>query len=386
MIDKKEKELLSQIRQIMQKIRDATPKPPMADWRYPSDLNLREDFLYGEKVSAASVTLYPTGCQHAARGGCTMCGEWSGSNLGELVPPEFHVAQFAATCGDLSEIQWLRIYQEGSFLNGREVAPEARKVILSLASKLKGVRRLTIESRPEHLTYDNAIAIRSYVKEPVELLIGVGLEAKEDFVRNVCIGKATSLVSYERAVQVAKDNNILTLAYVLLKPPFLSEGEAYREAIKTVIYAFEIGFDEVYVQAASIHEWSLLELLALEGLYSPPWLWSIIEIIKETSHLGPVKIGGLEYFPRPLVVAQNYKDPEFSKPCDCSQKIWNLIKKYNAAGDVSLFTNETCSCYEIWQSVINTPEKGSLSSRALELLKSISVEDYLSHKLENKES
>jgi len=374
--------LLSEIRTIMKQIRIATPQRRKPPWRYPCDLRLREDYLDGERVSAASITLFPTGCQHAAQGGCTMCGEWSGSNQGELVSSEFHVAQFAAASADLlskKDIHWLRIYQEGSFLNDREIMPEAREIILRLASNLRGIRRITIESRPEYLTSGMAASVRAHTRASVELEIGIGLEARDDFVRNVCIGKGTSLAAYKRAVEIAHANDIIALAYVLLKPPFLSEREAIEEAVESVAYAFEIGFDEVYVQPASVHEWSLSEMLMLKGLYSPPWLWSILEVVKRTVLLGKVKIGGLEYFPCPSIVAQNYRDIKSLAPCKCSQDIWQLIQEYNATHNAGLFADVTCSCRATWQALQEVSEI-PLVSRISQILSLISVEEYISYK------
>jgi radical SAM enzyme (TIGR01210 family) len=384
-----DKRLASRIRMMMKQIREATPRREQPTWRRPSDLTIRDDYLHGERIGAASITLFPSGCQHAAGGGCSMCGEWSGSNLGQLVPPEFHVAQFAASVSDLfsdHEIQWLRIYQEGSFLNDREMTPEARAVILRLASNLGGIRRVTIESRPEYITDDVSAATRGFVKADVELLIGIGLEAKDSFTRNVCIGKGTSLSSYQRAVKAAHANGILTLAYVILKPPFLTEREALAQAAESVAYAFEIGFDEVYVQAASIHEWSLSELLALRGLYAPPWLWSVVEVIKSTVGLGVIKIGGLEYFPRPALVAQNYRDIGIGAACGCSRDVWRLIQEYNATGNIDMFATFECECHAAWQLLMESEEQEPLAPRVSRLLSSVSVEDYLHYKRQKAQS
>jgi uncharacterized Fe-S cluster-containing MiaB family protein len=113
-------DLIKKIHVIMKEIRRTTPRKEDSSWSCPADLVFREDYLYDRKVNAASMTLFPTGCEYALTGGCTMCGEWSGSNLGNLVPAQFHVAQFASGSAKLfseNEIEWLRIYQEGSFLN-----------------------------------------------------------------------------------------------------------------------------------------------------------------------------------------------------------------------------------------------------------------------------
>ncbi len=374
--------LITQIQGIMKDIRKRTPKKNPPTWLEPADLVCRADFLNGEKVNAASMTLFPTGCQYVRTGGCTMCGEWSGSNLGSLVPGEFHVAQFAAGSAQLlheKEIHWLRIYQEGSFLNEMEVTPEAREVIFKLASNLKGIRRITVESRPEYLTQKLASEIREYTKN-VELEIGIGLEAKNDFIRNVCIGKGTKLSSYNKAVNIAHANNIIALGYVILKPPFLSEKEAIEEAIESTRFAFDIGFDEVYIQAASVHEWSLSEVLARKKLYSPPWLWSMIEVVESTAHLGKVKIGGLEYFPRPAHVSQNYSSEGDGSTCSCSHDVWHLIQEFNASGEINVFRNLTCSCRDFWKASLEIPSS-PLDTRIQETISALSLEEYFQSKL-----
>jgi radical SAM enzyme (TIGR01210 family) len=366
----------------MRKIRAATPRCGEVLWTNASALSTREDYLNGDRVRAASVTLFPTGCEHAARGGCTMCGEWAGSNLGNRVCSEFHVAQFAAACAKLlseEDIRWLRIYVEGSFLNDREIAPEAREVILRMASSFREIRRITIESRPEYITNAQVSSARACTRSSIELEIGIGLEAKNDFIRNICIEKATSLAAYRQAVNVIHANGIVALAYVLLKPPFVSERGAIEEAVESVAYAFEIGFDEVYVQASSIHEWSLSELLMLKGLYSPPWLWSVLEVVKRTAHLGKVKIGGLEYFPPPSKVSQNYQDIDSRLSCSCSEGIWHLIGEYNATHDADLLTKATCACRRIWQSLSMVADT-NLPSQISHVLSMISVEEYIRYK------
>ena len=373
--------MISNIRNIMKSIRSSTPSKGTPDWNRPADLVCREDYLYNEKVNAASMTLFPTGCEYAVSGGCTMCGEWSGSNLGQLVSAQYHVAQFAAGCSTLlseKDIQWLRIYQEGSFLNDAEVFPEAREIILRLASCIKGIRRITIESRPEYLTSKLANEIRHFARNS-ELEVGIGLESVDDFIRRVCVGKGTSLSVYEKAVNIAHQNNIIALAYIILKPPFLSEKEAIDDAVASTKYAFDLGFDEVYVQAASVHDWSLSELLAQKKLYTPPWLWSMLDVVQKTAHLGKVKIGGLEYFPRPALTSQNYKSTKASEICDCSHGVWSAIQKFNAYGDVNVFSEVDCSCKKIWRETL-VEENDPLPLRVSNILPSLSTKEYLSYK------
>ncbi len=376
-----EKQLRHKIHVLTQEIRKATPLKKQVKWQKPASLFTREDYLNGERVQAASITLLPTGCEYAKTGGCTVCGEWSGSNLGELVHAEFHVAQFASACAGLfssRDVQWLRIYQEGSFLNPREVDTDARDIILQLASNIRNIKRITIESRAIYLTETVAEQVRACIRPSVEIEIGIGLESSNNLVRNVCMGKGTSLASYENAVKTAHSNDIIALAYVLLKPPFMSEKQAIEDAINSVKYAFDIGFDEVYVQAASIHEWSLSELLWEQNLYKLPWLWSVLEVLKNTHHLGKVKIGGLEYFPVPATVSQNYIDDSQKEVCHCSENIWQSIQEYNATHDIAPLFGLTCTCQDTWKSLNQSKSQETAIIKTIsETLDLLSLQNYL---------
>ncbi|RKX76096.1 MAG: hypothetical protein DRP87_12810 [Spirochaetes bacterium] len=59
----------------------------------------------------------------------------------------------------------------------------------------------------------------------------------------------------EEAVNLIEEYGFQSLAYILIKPPFLSEQEAIEEAIDTVKIAFELGFDAVSIEPLSVHEY-----------------------------------------------------------------------------------------------------------------------------------
>lgn len=69
------------INAFMRQIRKITP-PREHSWKEPADILIKREFLNGRTVSALNITLTPSGCTWAKHGGCTMCGEFSGSLLG----------------------------------------------------------------------------------------------------------------------------------------------------------------------------------------------------------------------------------------------------------------------------------------------------------------
>lgn len=143
----------------------------------------------------------------------------------------------------------------------------------------------------------------------------------------------------EKAVDLIKDFGFRSLAYVLIKPPFLTEHEAIQEAIETVKYAFEVGFDAVSIEPVSIHDYSLVDALYLKGLFTPPWLWSVLAVAQATVNFGELRIGGMEYYPRPEIVAHNRHDGS-----DCTQLGWKAISAYNATHDPIFCSIATVRC------------------------------------------
>lgn len=305
-----------------------------------------------------------------------MCGEWSGSAFGHQVDPELHVSQFAAACSELIHLyepEWLRLYVGGSFLNPCEVCPTAQSIILRLASILPGISRITLESRAPLVTSQNLTRLCEAVGGRVELEIGIGLESMDNLIRKVCINKPEGLDDYEYAVHCARQKKIRTLAYVLLKPPFVSENEAIGEAVSTINYALNIGFDAVSVEPVSIQEWSLVEALYLQGLYTPPWLWSVLEVVRRTAAMGEIRVGGCEYYPRPVKVAYNRCQ---AGPIPCDERVWAVLREYNASHNVSLLDKIHCDCELAWKAEL-IPSAFEMRARIDHTLKQFDLQSYI---------
>jgi hypothetical protein len=374
---------IQRIRRTMLTIRRGTPESTVS-WEQPADLLVKREPFRGELANVLNVTLTPTGCDWAKAGGCTMCGEWSGSTLGNKVDANYHIAQFTtAIAGVIPELKtpWVRIYQEGSFTNPHEVDPLAQRTILRSASLIKGIEKITIETMARYITNDSARSIREAVGDDVELELGIGFEAQDEVIRAVCVNKGESINQFKTALRILKANGIKTLAYVLVKPPFLGEQESIDEATKTAKKALELGFDAVSLEPVSIQEWSLVEALHANGLYKTPWLWSLIEVLKNVGYVPDLRVGGSEYYPRPTIVAHNRHDNDDEG--NCNYRVWKAIEAYNLTHEPSLLTELECACREAWkdeQAQLLPP----LKSRVNDALDGISIDDYLKAKVAKK--
>lgn len=369
---------LQKINKLVLQIRKNTPINFVNDWTKPADLLIKKEYLNNKEVDVLNITLTPTGCEWAKTGGCTMCGEWSGSSLGKKIDAKYHIAQFASTIvNELPKYNspWIRIYQEGSYLNSKEIDQSAQKTILGLASLLKGIKRVTIESLAKVINENLAKTLKESVYNNVELEIAIGFEAQDDIIRLVCINKGELIDHFKKALIILKKYKIKSLAYVLLKPPFLTEYEAIEEAVKTINKAFDIGFDAVSLEPVSIHEWSLVEALYFNHLYETPWLWSIIEVIKRINRVCDLRIGGIEYYPRPDIIAHN----KHLDSHNCTSKVWELIRHYNSTRNKQYLNNIGCTCKSSWEKELHNNSL-SLKERINKYIDSVSIEKYLKYK------
>ena len=168
----------------------------------------------------------------------------------------------------------VKIFTSGSFFDVHEIPEKAREEILSGLSKK--VVKLIIETRPEFVTDKTMQEAKKYVER---LEIAIGLETSNDKIRIECINKNFLFKDFVRASETAKKHGVTTKAYLLLKPPFINEKDALEDMVSSVLdaapYAGTISINLCNVQRGTIVD----ELFVKKG-YRPPWLWTIVEVIK----------------------------------------------------------------------------------------------------------
>lgn len=315
------------------------------------------DEIYDAKKSQPIkrwILLLPgAGCSWAKKsGGCFMCGfncRLNQFNRGK--PPSstkllkiFRLGRILIKDRNPSN---LTIYNAGSFLNDEEIPRDVQERICKEVNESPYLDSLFVESRPEFVSEEKIKSLNSLL-EGKPLKVGMGLECVTDYYRNYYVHKGLSRYHFQKAVNILKQNNVTALVYVFLKPIHLEEKESINEAIRTVEYAFSIGADEVALESAFIQEGTVMKELYSQGEFEPPWLWSIIEVIKQVHHLGPVYIGGFEDEPPPIDVPHNCPK--------CSSRIRKIFQEYNRTLNVSLLKRRYCQCLPIWEKKLFSEE------------------------------
>lgn len=352
-------------------------------WQKAAEWHMKYSYLNGEKVLALTITLSPTGCDWAQMGGCTMCGSYNCADLRKSIVEnaQFHIAQFASAISNPEiwetakrencPISWIRIYQEGNYTNPNEMNLFAQETILRLASRIKGIKRISVETRPQYITTDTLNIFKKVISaSDVELEIGMGLEAVNDVVRGVCVNKYGTKDDFIKAVSLLNENGIKPLAYIIVKPVFLTEREAIIEAVSTAKFATEIGFKRISFEPMTIQPYTLVDALYQSGNYKLPWLWSMIEIAKQCKDLSVADfgIGGVGFYPVPKSFSHNYCESELN----CNDRIVDAIIEFNKTHSVLCFDGLECECYEKWQNEILVTYNEPLKNRINRQLASIS--------------
>ncbi len=231
-----------------------------------------KDFL-DSPIEAGVVILPTVGCRWGRKEGCTMCGYVY--DAPREISQERVVEEFNRALGALDSIVYLKIFTSGSFLDPQEISADAVREILSHVPGQ--VTRVQIESRPEFIKEKVLSDITGMLS--AELEIGIGLESANDRIRE-SINKGFSFDDFEKAVRVCKSHGVKVKAYLLLKPPFLTEKEALADAKDSIVNAQKAGADRVSVNPLNVQRGTLVERLWQRGEYRPPWLWSVIEVLK----------------------------------------------------------------------------------------------------------
>lgn len=299
---------------------------PVTVWR-------SQDLLDGQQVDSLTMILRTVGCRWNR---CTMCGY---ASVGAPATAEDLIYQFERAMQRSSGARVVKIYTSGSFLDPLELPDTARNEILRRL-KDSGIKRLVVESRPEHITGERVERCLSCL----ETEFAIGLETANDLIRQQLIRKGFSFQDFVTASEIVHKNGGRVKAYLLLKPPSLSEGGAMRDAIASARAARQFA-DVLSLNLCNIQRNTYVERLWEKGEYRPPWLWSALEVLKGVP--GPIVCDP--------VGAGTRRGPHNCGECDAA--VAEAIRSHALAQDVSVFDKLDCACRTAWRELMDLEEK-----------------------------
>ncbi|KYK24456.1 radical SAM protein [Thermoplasmatales archaeon SG8-52-4] len=322
--------------------KDFTPK--YKDATKPVSFWSEKDVLNGKIVDTFVIIFRTKGCSWALKSGCSMCGYFNDS-LFENVTDDDFLKQFDIAMNNYSNQKFVKIFTSGSFLDDAEISLKIRGEILKRL--LEKSDKISVESRPEFIVDKKLSEIKQiFYKKTFE--IGIGLESASDFVRKYCLNKGFSFEDYKKAAKIIKKYDFKLKTYVLIKPPFLTEKESIDDAVKTVEKIKKIT-DTISFNPTNVQRNTLVNYLWQRKQYRPPWLFSIVEILKESKKIAPntlikcdISGGGS------IRGAHNCKN--------CDNKYLKAIADFSLNQDVKIFKGLDCDCKEKWLDILDIEE------------------------------
>ncbi|MFB6096684.1 MAG: archaeosine biosynthesis radical SAM protein RaSEA [Haloferacaceae archaeon] len=327
--------------QVMREIRGLKEKH--YDPHEPTRVWLDEDNTPDGVRQSLTIILNTGGCRWARAGGCTMCGYVAESVEGGTVEHEALMDQIQA-CLDHERAEsdepspLVKIYTSGSFLDEREVPAETRRAV---AETFADRERIVLESLPDFVDREK---LADFTERGLAVDVAVGLETATDRVRHDAVNKYFDFADFEAASAEAVAAGAGVKAYLLLKPPFLSESEAVEDMVSSVRRCAAVeGVHTVSMNPTNVQSYTMVDELHFRGGYRPPWLWSVAHVLEATADEDVIVVSD-------PVGGGSDRGPHNCGECD--ERVQRAIKDFDLRQDPAVFEQVACECEATWDLVM----------------------------------
>ncbi|GAB3033558.1 archaeosine biosynthesis radical SAM protein RaSEA [Natronobiforma cellulositropha] len=333
--------------QVMREIRSR--KEASYDPHQPTRVWLDEDNTPDGVRESLTIILNTGGCRWARAGGCTMCGYVAESVDGGSVPHEALMDQIDVCLAHEAEnasspAPLIKIYTSGSFLDEREVGAESRRAI---ADTFADRERIVLESLPDFVDREK---LAEFTRHGLQTDVAIGLETATDRVRRDCVNKYFDFADFEAAcaeavaASEAGDADAGVKAYLLMKPPFLTEAEALEDMVSSIERCAGVeGCHTVSMNPCNVQRYTMVEELFFRGGYRPPWLWSVAAALERTADTDTIVVSD------PV----GHGSDRGAHNCkECDDLVQKAIKDFNLRQDPTVFEQVSCECETTWETVL----------------------------------
>jgi archaeosine synthase beta-subunit len=227
----------------------------------------RECTSSGRIEDTAIIFLTNRECQYH----CLMCDLWK-NTTDDPVPVGAIPDQIELALDHIPQARHLKLYNSGSFFDGRAIPREDYPEIASLVSKFETV---IVESHPR-LIDEKCLYFRDMLKPELQVALGLETVNREVLRR---LNKRMTLEDFTHAVNFLTQHGISSRAFILLRPPFLSESEGISWAEKSLDFAFSTGIECCTVIPVRPGN-GAMDLLMERKLFSPPNIHSLETVLE----------------------------------------------------------------------------------------------------------
>jgi len=193
----------------------------------------KERTLSGTIEDVATILLTNSECPFR----CLMCDLWK-NTTDKPVPANSIPAQIEFALSKLPKTKHLKLYNSGSFFDTRAIPETDYKNIAGLIDNFETV---IVESHPSFIN-EKVLLFNDLIKP--KLQVALGLETIHPEVLPL-LNKKMTLADFEKSVRFLNSNRIESRAFILLRPPFLSEEEGVFSFVS------RFGYDPTFVEQKS---------------------------------------------------------------------------------------------------------------------------------------
>jgi len=265
----------------------------------------KERSLSGEIEDVITIFLSNKECRFS----CLMCDLWK--NTTDVPVPEGAIPQqIEWALEQLPPAKQIKLYNSANFFDPGAIPTADHKRIAELVESFETV---IVENHPI-LTGERCLQFARMLRP--RLQVAMGLETVHPGVLRR-LNKKMKPEDFRHSVKFLKGHGIGVRAFILLRPPFLSEKEGIQWAKESLIFAFNSGTDCCIMIPTRAGNGAMNQLQQ-KGHFSPP----------ELSSLEHIQEFGLS-LNRGMVFADTWDLEQFSRCEHCLEERKNRMEQMN---------------------------------------------------------
>ncbi len=244
------------------------PKNVVDPWR-PYLYFVEDEYsANGEVVPVATIFLTNRECPFR----CLYCDLWK-NTTDEPVPLGAIPAQIDFAFERLPTAKHIKLYNAGNFFDAKAIP---REDLAAIAKRVSAFENVIIENHPK-LTNEACARFRDQTGTRLEVAMGLETVHPDVLPR---LNKQMTIADFDRAVQLLVSHDIAVRAFILLKPPTLTEAEGIHWAMESMTHAFDVGVNCCAVIATRAGN-GIMDQLQAHGLFEPPRLSSLERVMDQ---------------------------------------------------------------------------------------------------------
>lgn len=235
------------------------PRNPVSAERPYAHLVEPEPGADGQLADVATIFLTNRECPFR----CLMCDLWK-HTLPASVRPGQIPEQIRWALSQLPSARYLKLYNAGSFFDPQAIPPEDYPAIARLADPFE---RVIVECHPK-LIGTRCWTFRDLLRGHLE--VALGLETVHPEVLPL-LNKRMTLADFDGAARRLREEGVSVRAFILVRPPYLTDAEGLEWACRSLGHAFAVGAGCCSLIPTRAGNGAMDEL-ARRGLFAPPSL------------------------------------------------------------------------------------------------------------------